>query len=193
MENEGKGIDLQFSKISKMVWNIVTKLATLIILLISIIIVVQKVTNNKQSFLGYRIFRVQTGSMIPKYQIGDVILVKEKNIDKIKIGDDITYQGEEGIIKGILITHRVIDIEEIDEKKTFHTQGIANSLEDPVVYGEQINGVVQFKMHILTLICSLLNNRYIFYFCGVLPLTIYVFFRVFKGSLDKYDKRTERN
>lgn len=196
MENEGKGIDLQFSKISKIlkiVWNVVMKLVTIIILLISIIIIVQKVTNNEKSFLGYRIFRVHTGSMIPKYQIGDVILVKEKNINKIKIGDDVTYQGGEGIIKGILITHRVIDIEEIDGKKAFHTQGIANNLEDPVVYGEQINGVVQFKMRILTLICSLLNNRYIFYFCGVLPLTIYVFFRVFKGSLDKYDKRTERN
>ena len=193
MENERKGINLQFFKISKIVWNVVTKLATLIILVISIIIVVQKVTNNKQSFLGYRIFRVQTGSMIPKYQIGDVILVKEKNIDKIKIGDDITYQGDEGIIKGILITHRVIDIEEIDGKKAFHTQGIANSLEDPIVSGEQINGVVQSKMHILTLICSLLNNKYIFYFCGVLPLTIYVFFRVFKGSFDKYEKRAEKN
>ena len=131
--------------------------------------------------------------MIPKYQVGDVILVKEKAIDKIKIGDDVTYQGVEGVVKGILITHRVIDIENIDGQLAFHTQGIANNLEDPVVYGDQINGVVQFKMPILTLICKMLNNKYIFYFCGILPLTIYVFFRVFKGSYDKYDKRFEKN
>ena len=176
--------------IVKKVWNIFMKIVTIIIVIISIIIVTQKVTNNKNAFLGYRIFRVQTGSMIPKYQVGDVILVKEKNVDKIKIGDDITYQGVEGAVKGILVTHRVIDIEEVDGKKAFHTQGIANNLEDPIVHGEQINGVVQIKMHILTLICKLLNNKYIFYFCGILPLTIYVFFRVFKGS---YDKRIERN
>ncbi len=96
-----------------------------------------------------------------------------KDIDKIKIGDDITYQGTEGVVKGILITHRVIDIEEIDGKRAFHTQGIANNLEDPIVYGDQINGVVQIKMHILTLICGLLNNKYIFYFCGILYLAIH--------------------
>ena len=183
----------QIAPIAKTVWNIFMKIVTIIIALISIIIITQKVTNNKNSFLGYRIFRVQTGSMIPKYQVGDVILVKEKSIDKIKIGDDVTYQGVEGVVKGVLITHRVIDIEEIDGKRAFHTQGIANNLEDPIVYGEQINGVVQFKMQILTLICKMLNNKYIFYFCGILPLTIYVFFRVFKGSYDKYDKRIERN
>ena len=88
------------------IWNIFVKILTLVIIFISIIIVVQKVTNNEESFLGFRIFRVQTGSMIPKYQIGDVILVKETEPDKIKIGDDVTYEGETGSMKGMLVTHR---------------------------------------------------------------------------------------
>lgn len=172
---------LNISKIFKVLWNILSKIITILILFVSIIIVVQKVTNNKESFFGYRIFRVQTGSMIPKYNIGDVILVKEKDIDRIKVGDDVTYKGESGSVKGLLVTHRVIDIEEVDGKKAFHTKGIANNLEDPIVYGNQINGVVQTKLYILSLICLLLNNKYVFYFCGVLPLTIYVGFRIFKG------------
>lgn len=174
----------------KILWDIIVKLVTLLIALISLIIIVQKVTNNKESFFGYRIFRVQTGSMIPKYQIGDVILVKKQDVDKIKVGDDVTYLGESSSVKGILITHRVIDIQEVDGKKEFHTQGIANNLEDPVVYGNQINGVVQFKMPILTLLCKLLNNKYIFYFGAVLPLTLYIFFRVLKAN---YDKKVERD
>ena len=192
-QREEKKVKQKGVGVFKIIWNIISRLLTVLIIIICLIIGVQKVTNNKESFFGYRIFRVQTGSMIPKYQVGDVILVKEKDIDKIKIGDDITYQGTEGVVKGILITHRVIDIEEIDGKRAFHTQGIANNLEDPIVYGDQINGVVQFKMHILTLICKMLNNKYIFYFCGILPLTIYVFFRVFKSNYSKYDKRIERN
>ena len=172
---------LDISKIFKVLWNIFSKIITILILFVSIIIVVQKVTNNKESFLGYRIFRVQTGSMIPKYNIGDVILVKEKDIDKIKVGNDVTYKGESGSVKGLLVTHRVIDIEEVEGKKVFHTKGIANNLEDPIVYENQINGVVQTKLYILSLICLLLNNKYVFYFCGVLPLTIYVGFRIFKG------------
>ena len=172
---------LESSKILKILLNILSKIITILIILVCIIIVVQKVTNNKESFFGYRIFRVQTGSMIPTYNIGDVILVKEKDIDKIKVGDDVTYKGESGSVKGLLVTHRVIDIEEVEGKKAFHTQGIANNLEDPIVYGNQINGVVQTKLYILSLICLLLNNKYVFYFCGVLPLTIYVGFRIFKG------------
>ena len=171
------------------IWNIFVKILTLVIIFISIIIVIQKVTNNEESFFGFRIFRVQTGSMIPKYQIGDVILVKETEPDKIKIGDDVTYEGETGSMKGMLVTHRVIDIEEVDGKRVFHTQGIANNLEDPVVNEDQVNGVVQTKMYILSLICMLLNNKYVFYFCGILPLTIYVAFRIFKG---KRVKRIER-
>lgn len=177
-------------KTFKILWDIIVKLVTLLIVLISLIIIVQKVTNNKESFFGYRIFRVQTGSMIPKYQIGDVILVKKQDVDKIKVGDDVTYLGESSSVKGILITHRVIDIQEVDGKKEFHTQGIANNPEDPVVYGNQINGVVQFKMPILTLLCKLLNNKYIFYFGAVLPLTLYIFFRVLKAN---YDKKVERD
>lgn len=177
-------------KTFKILWDIIVKLLTLLIVLISLIIIVQKVTNNKESFFGYRIFRVQTGSMIPKYQIGDVILVKKQDVDKIKVGDDVTYLGESSSVKGILITHRVIDIQEVDGKKEFHTQGIANNLEDPVVHGNQINGVVQFKMPILTLLCKLLNNKYIFYFGAVLPLTLYIFFRVLKAN---YDKKVERD
>lgn len=173
----------------KFIWNVIVKILTVIIIFISIIIVVQKVTNNEESFFGFRIFRVQTGSMIPKYQIGDVILVKETDPDKIKIGDDITYQGITGPVKGILVTHRVIDIEEVDGKRVFHTQGIANNSEDPVVSEDQVNGVVETKMYILSLICVLLNNKYVFYFCGILPLTIYVAFRIFKG---KRVKRIER-
>ena len=177
------------SKPLKFIWGIIVKILMLIIIFISIIIIVQKVTNNQESFLGFRIFRVQTGSMIPQYQVGDVIIVKETEPDQIKIGDDVTYQGKTGQMKGLLVTHRVIDIEEVDGKRVFHTKGIANNLEDPVVGEDQINGVVQTKMYILSWICVLLNNKYVFYFCGILPLTIYVAFRVFKG---KNIKRAER-
>lgn len=179
-QNEQKNV-MKKKRLLHIIWSILSKIITVLIIFICIIIVIQKVSNNKESFLGYRIFRVQTGSMIPKYKVGDVILVREKDIDKIKVGDDVTYLGEASSVKGMLITHRVIDIEEIDGQKAFHTKGIANNLEDPVVYGNQINGVVQTKLYILSLICMLLNNKYIFYFCGILPLTIYLGFRIFKG------------
>lgn len=161
-------------KLIKKIWQVIEKILMIAIIFISLIIVTQRLSNNEKAFLGLRLFRVQTGSMIPKYQIGDVILVKEENIDKIKVGDDVTYYGTAGSMKGKLVTHQVIDIEEKEGQKVFHTKGIANNTEDPVIQGSQINGIVQSKMYILTLICSLLTNQYILY-CGILLITIYVF------------------
>lgn len=184
-KNVGEKINTPF----RIIWSILSKILTILILFISIIIVVQKVTNNEEAFLGFRMFRVQTGSMIPKYQIGDVILVKEVDPDSIQIGNDVTYEGKTGAMKGLIVTHRVIDIEEVDGKRIFHTKGIANNLEDPVISEDQINGVVQTKMYIISLICMLFNNKYVFYFCGILPLTIYVAFRIFRG---KKVKKIER-
>ena len=126
--------------------------------------------------------------MIPKYQIGDVILVKEKDVDKIAKGDDVTYTGTSGTMSGKLVTHQVIDIEVIDGKKVFHTKGIANNIEDPVIYGDQISGVVQGKLYILTALCSLLTNKYIFYFGGILPLTIIIFFSFVKANLKRFEQ-----
>lgn len=183
-QREEKKVKQKGIEVFRIIWNIISRLLTVVIIIICLIIGVQKVTNNKESFFGYRIFRVQTGSMIPKYQIGDVILVKEKDANNIKVGDDVTYLGEAASVKGLLITHRVIDIEEKDGKRIFHTKGIANNLEDPAITGNQINGVVQTKLYVLTLICNLLVNKYIFYFCGIVPLSIYAGFRIFKGRHD---------
>ena len=168
--------------ILKVVWKVLEKIIMVAIILISIIIVTQNVTDNEKAFLGYRIFRVQTGSMVPKYLVGDVIIVKEKDINEIKIGDDVTYWGTAGTMRGKLVTHQVIDIEEEEGKKVFHTKGIANNAEDPKVYEEQINGVVQGKLHIVTAICSLLKNQYVLYFACIIPLTIFIFFAFVRGK-----------
>lgn len=173
--------------VGKIIWKVLKTILMVLILFITAIILTQNLTQNEKAFLGIRIFRVQTGSMIPKYQVGDVILVKEKDIDKISIGEDVTYWGTSGVMKGKLVTHQVVGIETVDGKKVFHTKGIANNTEDPLVYGEQINGVVKGKLYTITLICSLLNNKYIFYFCGILPLTLYIFFSFTKEKLKKIE------
>lgn len=172
----------------KKVWKVLEKIIMVLIIFICAVIVTQRISNNEKSFFGFRIFRVQTGSMIPKYEIGAVILVKEKNIDKIKVGDDVTYWGTSGTMKGKLVTHQVINIEEVDGKKTFHTKGIANKLEDPVIYGDQINGVVLGELHLLTAITMALTNKYVFYFCGIIPLTIFVFMAFVKTNVQKFEE-----
>lgn len=178
-------------KVIKKIWKVLETIIFIAIAFVSITIVTQRVSNNENSFLGFRIFKVETGSMIPKYQIGDVILIKEKDINKIKIGDDVTYLGTAGSMKGKIVTHQVIEIAEEEGQKIFHTKGIANKTKDPVISGDQIDGVVITKLRIVGLITTLLQNGYIFYFFGVIPLTVLIFFSVIKGNMKRYDKMTK--
>lgn len=179
-------------KILKTTWKVLEKIIMIAILFISITIVTQRVSNNENSFLGFRIFRVETGSMIPKYQIGDVILIKEKDINEIVVGDDVTYYGTTGTMKGKIVTHQVIEITEENGKKIFQTKGIANLAKDPAISGDQIDGVVLCKLRIVSALISVLSNGYVFYFCGVIPLTVLIFFTVIKGNIKKYDKMTNK-
>lgn len=179
-------------KVIKNIWKVLEKLIFIAIAFVSITIVTQRVSNNENSFLGFRIFKVETGSMIPKYQIGDVILIKEKDINKIKVGDDVTYFGTSGAMKGKIVTHQVIEIAEENGQKIFQTKGIANTSKDPVISGDQIDGVVLTKLRIVGWITSLLQNGYIFYFFGVIPLTVLIFFTVIKGNMKKYDRMSQK-
>ena len=188
LSKEKKGTGSQIIKVLKISWKIIEKILVIAILFISVTILTQRITNNEKAFLGFRIFRVQTGSMIPKYQIGDVILVKEKDTNNIKVGEDVTYYGKEGSMKGLTVTHQVIEIENIDGQRVFHTKGIANELKDPVIYADQINGVVKAKLHILTYICTLLTNKYALYFLGIVPLTIYIFFSFVRHNARKFEE-----
>ena len=180
-------------KIFKKIAKIIEVILIAIIIFISLIIIIQRFSNNEKSFLGYRIFRVETGSMVPKYLVGDVILVKDQKFEQLKIGDDLTYNGLSGNVAGKIITHQIIDIEIVNGKKMIHTKGIANSQEDPEIFEEQIIGKVITKMNILTVITKCLNNKYIFYFLGIVPLTIYIFFSVIRYNNRVEERVKERN
>lgn len=180
-------------KILKKIAKIIEVILIAIIIFISLIIIIQRFSNNEKSFLGYRIFRVETGSMVPKYLVGDVILVKDQKFEQLKIGDDLTYNGLSGNVAGKIITHQIIDIEIVNGKKIIHTKGIANTQEDPEIFEEQIIGKVITKMNILTVITKCLNNKYIFYFLGIVPLTIYIFFSVIRYNNRVEERVKERN
>lgn len=184
----------EVKKILKTIFEIIKTLLTIVVIIMSLIIIIQRVSGDEHSFFGYRIYRVLTGSMIPKYQIGDVLLVKETKVEDLKVGDDVTYDGEEGNFTGMIVTHQIIKIDEVDGEIVIQTKGIANRLEDPKIRPDQINGVVQCRLQILTTIMNLLSNGYVFYFGAIIPITIYIFFTVIKGGNKRLrDLEAKRN
>lgn len=182
---------------NKSILKIIIRCIEIIILLIGIffagIIVTQRISNNENAFLGYRLYIVETGSMIPVYNIGDVIMVKEIDFENIKIDDDVSYIATSGKLKGSVVTHRVIELtEDSDGEKAIITQGVANTVSDGLIYPEQITGVVIRKLNILSWICGKARNLYILYFVIVVPLTIYIFFNLIKANRKSWE-REEKN
>ena len=156
---------------------------------------VQKLSNNNLSVGGIRLFTVVSESMVPRYEIGDVLLIKEVDLSEIKKGDNLCYQGLEGDYAGKVITHEVKDIV-LDQhgKKSFKTEGIANVLTDPLVSEEQVYGVVQYKTVILSFISKLAYNRVTFYMCIFIPiigLVIYYFAILFSQVSKKLDEKAD--
>ena len=152
-----------------------------ILVLLLLAVTFQKLSGNKD-FFGYRIFTVATSSMVPNYNVGDTLLVKKVPIGEIKIGDAVTYKGEDKTVKDKIITHRVEKIERDGGELVFHTKGIANNIEDPLVYEHQILGKVTHKFLILSIFGKIAYNVYLLFMFITVPLAILITMEIVKVS-----------
>lgn len=118
--------------------------------------------------------------MIPKYNIGDVLVVKSIEPQNIKVGDDIAYIGQESTFNQKIVTHQVIKIDYENGEYIFHTKGIANILEDPLVHQNQVFGKVVYKIWILSFISKILSNVYVVFFGIFVPIVVLIFWTILK-------------
>ncbi len=170
-------------KILKIVLKISYQILIILCLILIAIIVLQKITNSNNSIAGYRIFRVITGSMLPQYDIGEVVICKEVDPKNIKVGEDIVYKGTYGEYNGKIIMHEVIKIDkDKNNNLNFHAKGLnTNSEEDPQIKPNQIYGVVKFKAGILTVLYNLATNVYTaFIIVFILALNVFISFKISK-------------
>ena len=181
------------NKIVRLVMGIIKAIVWIAAILIVVVIITQRVFDNKAAIGDYRIFTIATGSMIPVYNISDVILVGNRDYDKIKVGDDLVYMGEKDTYKGKIITHRVINIENKDGIYYYTTKGVNNPLEDPVVSQKQVYGVVLYKTIFLSFFSHILNNSVGFYFLVFVPIALLIFMEILdyiKGREEKLDNES---
>jgi len=176
-------------KILKFIFKILMWAFEIFIITIAIIVLVQRVSNSQEAFLGYRIFHVATGSMEPEYVVGDILISKEKDPSTIKVGDNIVYLGNKGDYNGKIITHGVIEVERNEQGDyLFHTKGIANTVEDPVVHEDQLYGTVVNNNVVLAFICKILTNKYGLYFIVIVPIVLYAFIEFVKSQGRKIEE-----
>ncbi len=172
------------SKPYRIISRIVESLFVITLVLYLAFVVVQRVTGNKSIF-GYRLFVVATGSMSGVYEINDVIAVKDWDVKSLKVGDDVAYRGNRAGYEGLLVTHRIIKIEEgEDGVRHFVTQGVKAPTPDPSITESQILGKVVGVVPIITQVNHVVKTQlgfFLFVFC---PLVLVIVLEVLQTITD---------
>lgn len=97
-----------------------------IILIYNIILIIISSINGKDfSILGYKAYIVNTNSMEPTIEVGDIVIIKKVKAEKLNQGDVITFTQE-----GEVITHRITKIETEEKSTQYVTKGDNNNTED---------------------------------------------------------------
>ena len=78
-----------------------------------------------------RLYTIVSGSMEPNIRVYDVILdTTVTKPEQIKIGDVITFKSTSNISNGLIVTHRVVDIRNVNGKPEYVTKGDYNPTPD---------------------------------------------------------------
>ncbi len=184
--------DIMEKDIVKFTIGFIKAVIAIFIVLIMALIMIQKFSNNNLSLGGYRLFTIVTGSMEPKYNVGDMVLAKEVKASDIEVYDDVVYNGKEDDFAGKIVAHQVIKKEMKNGKYSFVTKGIANPTEDPKISEDQIIGKIIYKTYVLSFISKIVNNVYGFYFLLFVPIVVLVFIEIIKIIEEKKEERMEK-
>ena len=141
------------------IFNICICLIIIPIIIYNLTLIVKYIINQEETpdFLGYKTYEIVSRSMENTINKNDVIVVKDVPKTEIKLDDIIAFNNGEEVI-----THRVIDIENIDGKTFYTTKGDNNRYPDKnkITY-EQIEGKYVFKINKFGYFLNILKNRYL--------------------------------
>ena len=120
----------------------------------------------------FRMFMIITGSMEPKYKVGDFVIISKINPDNLNEGDIIAFISQDGETNGEVIIHRVCSIR---ENHTFTTRGDANPTEDSYTVEEsQILGKVTNHLSLLGSINRIFLKTWVFLTFIATPLGVII-------------------
>lgn len=171
------------NKYFSIIYTIIRDIFFFVVVLYLAFILMQRISGNNSIF-GYRLFTVATGSMSGVYEINDVIAVKDYDVLKLKVGDDIAYRGSRGGLEGKLITHRIIRITNTDHGRVYVTRGVNAPVEDPSIESYQILGKVIGVVPIITALNHVIKSQLGFFALIFCPLVIVIVLEVLQTITD---------
>ena len=180
-------------KVLKIIVDIFAWIILILAFLVTLMVFASEKNNGVASILGFMPMTVQSDSMSPTFEKGDLIIVKGvKDLYDLKEDDVITYYT---IIEGyrVVNTHRIVRIEDQDGNKAYITKGDNNMVEDEVpAYasdiigtwtGKRLKGVGKFF--------DFLKTKKGFFICVVIPIAIFFIFELYKFIVTLMEAKRE--
>ena len=140
------------------IFNIVILLIIVPILIYNITLIIKYIQNPNETpdFLGFKTYEIVSRSMKDTINKNDIIVVKKVGKYEINENDIISFKNGNEII-----THRIVQIENINGQTLYTTKGDNNRFkDDEKISFEQIEGKYVFKLSKLGYLMNFLKNRY---------------------------------
>jgi len=116
---------------------------------------------------------VESGSMKPTLNIGDIIIAKGVNPKELKVGDIIIFQLRNS---NVLIVHRIVNIINKGDSVIIYTKGDNNPVQDPwFVTGDEVKGLVIFRIPFLGYISLIFQKTPQLYLAFIILILIILF------------------
>lgn len=159
-----------------------------------ILVGVNSKSGKATTILGYGFMAVQTGSMVPEYPIGSVIIIKETDPAELEVKDVITFYSSNPSLNNMIVTHRIMEITQDENGLSFVTQGDANVIPDEYpAEDDKVIGKVVAKSTIMEKLMNIRENPAIFLVIVVLPMCIIITLEIFNISKKMNEKSDEKD
>ena len=131
------------------------------------------------SFAGYTPMVVQSDSMSPTFNAGDLIFIHTCDPSKLEVGDIITFHA---IIMNeyALNTHRIAQIDIVNGLRSYTTKGDNNEISDNHIIGDgDIVGKYVGRIPKMGTVMNFLSSSLGFLLVIVLPMLIFFIYQVY--------------
>ena len=139
---------------------------------------------NAPVIFGFGFFEVLTDSMAPEINVGEVVITKKTKIEKLSVGDNITFKYREKIN-----THKIVEI----RGDVIITRGVNAPADDgePVAFDDVIGKVIAHSAA-FGFFASFLKSWYGFVFFIIVPSFILISYETYNLG-KKLKKRRGEN
>lgn len=181
------------SKKSKKILGIIVDILLIAIVIIAIVISVLTFSskasgNGVANIMGYSPFAVQSDSMSPTFNKGDLIISKTKGFDatNLQVGDIITFYATDLKTGNDFInSHRIVKVENLNDTSDYRfytTKGDNLDTNDLTRIGSSdVIGVYTGKrVPVLGSVMDFLRTQTGFMICVLIPLAIFFIYELYK-------------